>query len=1563
MSIPSSRRGVSTRIAAVALLLQLASVTASAQSGQLVYVPNSGSANVSVYQTNTDGSLLTVGTITVGAGPAGAAVRGDQAFAYVTNSTDDTVSVIATATQTVVQTIATGDGPRGITTSPDGTRLYVANNGGGANSIMVFNIDAVTGQLSAPTTVAIAGQPRDLAISPDGSRVYVANQAGDTVSVLNTSTNAVVATVNVGDTPGGVVVNPAGTRAYVANISDATLSVINTETNTVVATVNLAVGSSPREVAISADGRYVFVGAGGNNTISILDTTTNILTTTSFPDNNSRPMSVVISADGTTLYAADNNNFINQIRAYRIDTSTGALTHLGVLSTGNSPIGIGVCGNGNSMLGSGATFVANTAAALNCAGSTPSFTGGTLRLNTNNLSFGSSMSLGSAGGTVNTNGQTGTITGVLTGTGRLTKLGTGTLTLAGNNTYSGGTTINGGTLRLEHNNALGTGALTVLGSTIDYANGLTVGNAIDLQNNVTLNVTSGSATQGGAITGTFGVIKEGAGTLVLTGANSYTGGTTINAGALIGTTASLPGNITNRATLVFDQAFSGVYGGVLSGTGTLVKSGVGTVVMSGANTYTGATTIAAGTLLMGHAQALGSTSSLRIDARAALDLNGYTLLFNRVEGSGTVALGGGRFTLDGTSTFAGRVGGTGTFVKAGTGTLTLTGANSLSGLTDVQSGTLRAGAANTLSANSTLSVASGATVDLAGFSQSVGALAGTGAVNLAGASLTTGGNGASTTFGGSISGTGSVTKVGAGTWTLTGNNQFTGSTFVAGGTLRIGAAGALGLTSGVTLGGAATLDLNGFDHRFASIGGNGTVALGTAALTLDAGDAFSSLAASVTGAGRLIKSGTGVLSLSGTNTYTGGTTVQAGSVIGTTSSLQNAIVNNGTVAFDQANDGAYTGSMSGSGALVIQGAGTITMTGPQTYTGGTLVAKGRLIGNTTSLRGTVAVDAALTFDQAFDGLFAGQLGGAGSIVKSGTGTLTLAGGHGFSGLTTVTNGTLALNGSLAGSINVQGGALTGNGVVGGSVTIGAGAAAGLAAPQASTASSSAVARESWATAAADAQAALGALGQLTIAGDLTVGPQGTLQGVVTSGGDSTLIAVGGVARLSGVTFDLATQGANHPRVMQTAVLDAARGIVGQANARVNAPNLEAWLTTSGTTMFLTVVNPAVSLASAAGGANGAAAAGALDRMRASATGDLRDVTRELAALGDAQLATALDQVAGEVHGTALQLTAIESEAAADLVRAEATSRRASPQLTIETGRSPAAEPAGAWHRGRRWWGHLLGQRATLDAAGDVRSANGHTGGFAIGLDWTPGRSWMLGAGGGYGLGELTLAGGDAVDSTAPRAFAFAGYGRGRWTAVAGGSVARTTYQTERAMAFTARLDPRFGGTALFGGVDREATAEISGLDTSVWVDGEATARFGSWMAHPGVGVRVARYGRSAWTENGAGALSLSAPDQSISSTQGDLRLRVVRATGRFRPFGEATYRRELGAGLTATAVQFGAGSAAFDVHGLPLAEDRVIGRLGASARTTGGSDVSLGYRGEAGGGQVRHAVDFAVRFQ
>ncbi len=563
----------------VALVVALSLVAstpgrARAQEGLLLYVPNQTTNNVSVFQTNADGTLSSVSTISVGNGPAQAVVRGDQAFAYVTNNTTGTVSVIDTRTQTVVQTISAGSGPRGLTLSPDGSRLYVANNGAGANSVTVYGVSTLNGQLTTLTTLTSGlTTPREVAVSPDGSRLYVVNQGANSVRVFDTATNTALTTINVGAQPTAIATNAAGTRAYVTNFNDKTVSVINTATNTVVATANT--GNGPLKIVVSPDGSRFYVANSTDGTISQFNASDNSSIGAAISTNGATIGGLGITPDGSFLYAVNQQNDL--VALFSVG-SNGALSSLGTkgIGLGNSdPAGLGLCGNGSSasgLLGNGRTFVANTSSALRCAGSTASFTGGTLLVNGSNLRFTTPLSLGTDGGTIDTNGNDATVASAISGSGGLTKTGTGTLTLEGDNTYTGGTTVAAGTLSVNgsltsavtvNNDATLSGIGTITGAVLIQSGGtLAPGNSIG-----TLHVTGGFTFASGAKY-TVEINAAGQADLIqITGTATLNGGT-VNVQAAPG----VYGRRTRATILTATDGISGTFDGVTSSLAFLTPS-------------------------------------------------------------------------------------------------------------------------------------------------------------------------------------------------------------------------------------------------------------------------------------------------------------------------------------------------------------------------------------------------------------------------------------------------------------------------------------------------------------------------------------------------------------------------------------------------------------------------------------------------------------------------------------------------------------------------------------------------------------------------------------------------------------------------------------------------------------------------------------------------------------------------------------------------------------------------------------------------------------------------------
>lgn len=199
--------------------------------------------------------------------------------------------------------------------------------------------------------------------------------------------------------------------------------------------------------------------------------------------------------------------------------------------------------------------------------------------------------------------------------------------------------------------------------------------------------------------------------------------------------------------------------------------------------------------------------------------------------------------------------------------------------------------------------------------------------------------------------------------------------------------------------------------------------------TIDTAGYNGTLTGAISGDGALTKTGAGTLTLTGANSYTGGTTVSEGRLVGNTTSLQGDITNNATVEFAQAGDGTYAGAMSGSGKLVKTGAGTLTLSGPGSYTGGTDVLGGTLAiagsdaigsGPVTIGAATLKTGSAMTLDHAIvlthasstldsgahDVTLSGNLSGPGTLTKAGSGTLTLTGTNSQNGIN-VAGGVLA----------------------------------------------------------------------------------------------------------------------------------------------------------------------------------------------------------------------------------------------------------------------------------------------------------------------------------------------------------------------------------------------------------------------------------------------------------------------------------------------------------------------------------------------------------------------------
>ncbi|MHL75801.1 autotransporter outer membrane beta-barrel domain-containing protein [Salmonella enterica subsp. enterica serovar Cerro] len=859
----------------------------------------------------------------------------------------------------------------------------------------------------------------------------------------------------------------------------------------------------------------ILINSGSKNNTLTLNTGTEISGSIT-DDNNSASANNNLILDGEGTLGSSISG-LNSVTSSGDWTLSGATMNLS--GTTNSALWVksGTLILNGAMTAKGATVDSGTTLQIG--------NGGTL-VATNVEALGSGDVTDNATLELNTGG---TFDNVISGSGQVVKSGDEMLTLSGANSYTGGTTISGGTLVVSNVEALGSG---------------------DVTDNATLELNTGGDFANN-IGGTGSVVKSGDKTLTLSGTNSYTGGTTISGGTLVANNVEAlgTGDVTNNATLELNTG--GDFTNAISGSGQVVKSGDETLTLSGANSYTGGTTISGGTLVATHVNALGTGA---IDNRASLllDASGqFTVTDLTTESGGTTEIGAGSTlqattltqksdstltinldsntvdpvihaasqvslagTLDITGigdvldsdpastddldtftliasdktiagdfekltvagmdadladfiTVDGRIDDTGKQYELTTaltwyadrddavtdahGTFNLTNADGSFAVNTVLenvdatldpasatgwdgtslikqgAGTLILNAENTYTGGTTIS---GGTL----VATNVDALGSGDVTDDATLELNTGG-----TFDNAISGSGQVVKSGDETLTLSGTNSYTGGTTISGGTLVATNVEALG-SGDVT--DDATLELNTGGTSSNTISGSGQVvksgddvltlsgtnsysggtlisdgtlvasnveALGTgdvtddAVLELNTGGDFDN---AISGSGQVVKSGDETLTLSGSNTYTGGTTISGGTLVasnvealGTGDVTDNAVLELNT-------GGDFDNAISGSGQVVKSGDETLTLSGSNTYTGGTLISDGTLVASNVEALGTGDVTNNATLELNTGGTFDNAISGSGQVVKSGDDVLTLSGANSYSGGTLISDGTL-----------------------------------------------------------------------------------------------------------------------------------------------------------------------------------------------------------------------------------------------------------------------------------------------------------------------------------------------------------------------------------------------------------------------------------------------------------------------------------------------------------------------------------------------------------------------------
>ncbi len=823
---------------------------------------------------------------------------------------------------------------------------------------------------TAPTAIMFGGSG-----AANSTTINVIKGAFGDNSLIGNGTDMV--TYNIGNTNGLRLLNSVGfsgeysaTLAANANVKlTANTAASTVSINSLIlngfditnasATVTIASGSLAGNILIDTANNI----AGANTTLGITTFELNIHATA-----NSTISAVIGTAVAGSVTISGTGNV----------TLSGASAYTGTTTVNRATFTYGasnVLSTGGLTIGNGTVDVANFSDTVGAV----TLQKGTLTGSSGVLS-GSSYSF-----------REGTVSAIIGGASVVTVIATntaanGTVLMTRENTYTGATTITSGILKLG---AAGTGTNTPLGTS---AGGVTIasGGALDL-NGFTLGTAEAITSLAGTGFGASGSSNMGAVMNSSGSAVSYSGAITMGAAGRISAdygAMTISSAISGNSALTFG-GFSNIdYSGVRSGTSTIVKDGIGVLTLSNGNSsYTGATTINAGTVKIGAASVGGTNSPLGTTAAATtvalgarLDLNGFNLgtaeplTLNGVGyGLGDFASGALMNSTGSAVTFTGLItlGSTGVLIKADSGDINLTAAGTITGAT---------------------------------FALTIGGT----------------GNGALSSILGTTSGT--LTKIGSGTWTLSGQSTFTGATSINLGALKLGASGGatnspLGTTGGGTsIMTGGVLDFNGFTMSTAeaiAINGRG---IGNGGALIGSSGTFSGVITQGTDSRITNPSGTMTISAAiggAFNLYIDGSGNITTSAVFAASAL--SITKQGSGTFTVTGANLYTGATRVDAGTFAYAASTTLVGTNLTVNGGTFNngANADTIGTVTLVGGTITNSAALT-GTAYtleSGTVSGILAGAVAVTKNTNNSVSLTGVNTISSTLTINAGAIVISGS------------------------------------------------------------------------------------------------------------------------------------------------------------------------------------------------------------------------------------------------------------------------------------------------------------------------------------------------------------------------------------------------------------------------------------------------------------------------------------------------------------------------------------------------------------------------
>ncbi|MCP4563812.1 MAG: autotransporter domain-containing protein [Bosea sp.] len=1025
------------------------------------------------------------------------------------------------------------------------------------------------------------------------------------------------------------------------------------------------------------------------------------------------------------------------------------------------------------------------------------------------------------------------------------------------------------------------------------------GNAFELLANTSL-TNNGLVEGGSGATGNAGVSVQAA------------GGSLVNNGTIRGGTGTA--GSTSAAGVAFLAALDSF---INRGT---IEGGTGGAGIQSSSTTISLNIVNSGTITAGTGQAnaifvaSGASNSLTLELQAGSVIEG-NVVANATATSDVLRLGGATNASFDASTI-----GNGAqyrnfdrFEKTGSSTWTLTGETTAVTPWRLAGGTLSIASDGSLGVTSGVLTFDGGTLQTTANTTSARNVV----INARGGTVQAG---ADLSWSGVVSGSGALTKTGSGTLVLTGANTYTGGTTIAAGTVQVGDGGTAGSITG-------------------NVANDGTLAFNRSDNATFAG--------AVSGSGSLQQAGGGTLTLTGNSSHTGGTTIRAGTLQlgdgGSTGSIVGDVANNGTLAFNRSDDVTFAGSVSGSGGVQKQGAGSLTLTGANSYSGGTVITAGTLIGSATSFgSGRITNTGALVIDQRSDASFANAISGSGSFTKTGSGVLDLTGDSaGLTGATTISEGALVVNGSLAGSaVTVASGSR-----LGGSGTVGA------------------------TTVASGGRITPGnSIGTLTVNGAYVQNAGAVYEVEVDpTSGTSDRIDVKGTATLAnGASVSVINYTGGTFVAGQRYTILTSTGLTGSYGGDLTLSAFLALRNSSdATNAYLTVVRTATA-GSAGNTGNEQAVGNAVDSLPAGnavQTGVYNQPTVE-AGRG------ALGQLAGEIHASTRTVLVDESwllrSAVTDRLRSAFGAVGSAPMASLSYGftadlapavkgplpKPPPAERFAVWGQGYGSWGRTSGD-------GNAASLSRSTGGLLVGADAAVFEVLRLGVVAGFSHSKFDVNG--RLSSGESDNYHLGLYGGGQWGALSlrtGLSYTWHDLSTRRSIV-SAGL-----GDTLQADYDA-GTAQAFG-ELGYRIDLGQTA-LGQVALEPFAGLAYVVLRSDRFSERGTGAAALSGASDDTSLGYTTLGLRAA-TTARLSGMdltlrGGLGWRHAFGDVDPKTTLAF-AGSNPFGIAGLPIARDAALVEAGLDVAL--GSNMTLGasYTAQLAEDAQDHAfkANFAIRF-